>query len=150
MTTDTKICRRCGEPIPAGALGGNCPRCLIVLARTTTTGGASVATNQATAGGASVLASRGSLAPPVVVVRASTIRQRGQLPPNAPAGMGSPHRRQVFVSVVTRDRDLLSTSCQILTANSDSDWPIPGAARAGPKAGYLCQGSRPPGFDYRH
>jgi len=35
MTSATKTCRRCGEPIPPGALGGNCPRCLVALALTT-------------------------------------------------------------------------------------------------------------------
>src|SRR5262249_15375830 len=32
MATGTKRCGRCGNPIPAGALGGNCPRCLVTLA----------------------------------------------------------------------------------------------------------------------
>jgi serine/threonine-protein kinase len=36
MATGTKICGRCGEPIPLGALGGNCPRCLAALALFTT------------------------------------------------------------------------------------------------------------------
>src|SRR5439155_3812559 len=35
MTSATKTCRRCGEPIPPGALGGNCPRCLVALALST-------------------------------------------------------------------------------------------------------------------
>src|SRR5437899_10190361 len=35
MTTGTRTCRRCGEPIPTGALGGNCPRCLVALALST-------------------------------------------------------------------------------------------------------------------
>src|SRR6266568_3893019 len=43
MTTGAKTCRRCGQPIPAGALGGNCPRCLVSLALSTTLGGASSA-----------------------------------------------------------------------------------------------------------
>src|SRR5436190_21806629 len=32
MTTGTKTCRRCGDAIPPGVLGGNCPRCLALLA----------------------------------------------------------------------------------------------------------------------
>jgi tetratricopeptide (TPR) repeat protein/predicted Ser/Thr protein kinase len=39
MTTGTKTCRRCGQPIPAGALGGNCPRCLVQLAISTVSDG---------------------------------------------------------------------------------------------------------------
>src|SRR5258708_6076915 len=40
MTTGAKTCRRCGQLIPPGALGGNCPRCLVSLALSTTIGGA--------------------------------------------------------------------------------------------------------------
>src|SRR5216684_3402929 len=43
MTSGAKTCRRCGQPIPPGALGGNCPRCLVSLALSTTIGGASSA-----------------------------------------------------------------------------------------------------------
>src|SRR5262245_6580082 len=46
MATGPKTCRRCGEPIPPGTLGGNCPRCLVALALSTTAdsgGGASAA-----------------------------------------------------------------------------------------------------------
>ena len=43
MTTGAKTCRRCRQPIPPGALGGNCPRCLVSLALSTTIGGASSA-----------------------------------------------------------------------------------------------------------
>ena len=43
MMTGAKTCRRCGQPIPPGALGGNCPRCLVSLALSTTIGGASSA-----------------------------------------------------------------------------------------------------------
>src|SRR5262245_53279123 len=39
MATGAKTCRRCGEKIPPGTLGGNCPRCLAVLALSTTPGG---------------------------------------------------------------------------------------------------------------
>src|ERR1041384_1315807 len=35
MTTGTRTCRRCGEPIPPGALDGNCPRFLGALALST-------------------------------------------------------------------------------------------------------------------
>src|SRR5580765_143705 len=35
MTSSTKTCARCGEPIPTGALAGNCPRCLIKLVLST-------------------------------------------------------------------------------------------------------------------
>src|SRR6266436_53484 len=35
MTSASKTCRRCGEPIPPGELAGNCPRCLASLALTT-------------------------------------------------------------------------------------------------------------------
>jgi len=35
MIAETKTCRRCGEPIAGGALGGNCPRCLVALAIST-------------------------------------------------------------------------------------------------------------------
>ncbi len=35
MAAGTKTCRHCGEPIPPGALGGNCPRCLAALALST-------------------------------------------------------------------------------------------------------------------
>jgi len=38
MAIGTKTCRRCGEPVPPGALGGNCPRCLAALALSTATG----------------------------------------------------------------------------------------------------------------
>lgn len=38
MTNVGKTCRRCGEPIPPSALAGNCPRCLAVLALSTTAG----------------------------------------------------------------------------------------------------------------
>src|SRR5260370_9420847 len=43
MMSGAKSCRRCGQPIPAGALGGNCPRCLVSLALSTPIGGASSA-----------------------------------------------------------------------------------------------------------
>src|SRR5260370_16971377 len=43
MMRGAKTCRRCGQPIPPGALGGNCPRCLVSLALSTTIGGASSA-----------------------------------------------------------------------------------------------------------
>ena len=39
MSSSTKTCRRCGEPIPPGGLGGNCPRCLVALALSTTVDG---------------------------------------------------------------------------------------------------------------
>ncbi|HXJ61507.1 MAG TPA: serine/threonine-protein kinase [Verrucomicrobiae bacterium] len=32
MKSDSPNCRHCGEPIPPGSLGGNCPRCLAGLA----------------------------------------------------------------------------------------------------------------------
>lgn len=38
MATSPKTCRRCGEPVPPGALGGNCPRCLAALALSTAIG----------------------------------------------------------------------------------------------------------------
>jgi serine/threonine protein kinase len=38
MTTGLKTCSRCGEAIPPGILGGNCPRCLALLAFTTASG----------------------------------------------------------------------------------------------------------------
>src|SRR6266705_3255183 len=38
MTTGVKNCRRCGQPIPPGVLDGNCPRCLALLAFSTTAG----------------------------------------------------------------------------------------------------------------
>ena len=38
MTSSPKTCRRCGQSIPPGALGGNCPRCLVALALSTTVG----------------------------------------------------------------------------------------------------------------
>src|SRR6266852_515282 len=41
MTSGAKTCRRCGQPIPPGALGGNCPRCLVSLALSTTIGAGS-------------------------------------------------------------------------------------------------------------
>src|SRR5262245_41265831 len=38
MTTGAKSCRRCGVSIPEDAPGGNCPRCLVVLAISTASG----------------------------------------------------------------------------------------------------------------
>src|SRR5713101_3662671 len=38
----------------------------------------------------------------MVVERASETRQRGQLPPSAPGGIGWPQRRQVFAPVVIK------------------------------------------------
>jgi WD40 repeat protein len=35
MTTGVQNCRRCGAPIPVGALAGNCPRCLVTLVLST-------------------------------------------------------------------------------------------------------------------
>src|SRR4051812_14716987 len=51
MITGTKICRRCGEQIPPGALGGNCPRCLALLAFTTTSAKARRSNSVASPGG---------------------------------------------------------------------------------------------------
>src|SRR5713101_1489535 len=38
----------------------------------------------------------------MVVERASETRQRGQLPPSAPGGIGWPQRRQVFAPVIIK------------------------------------------------
>jgi len=38
MIAGTKNCRRCGVPVPKDAPDGNCPRCLVALAISTTTG----------------------------------------------------------------------------------------------------------------
>src|SRR4030095_12511846 len=38
MIPDSQVCRRCGEPLPPGTLGGNCPRCLVGLALADQTG----------------------------------------------------------------------------------------------------------------
>src|SRR5262245_31769499 len=49
MTPGVSNCRRCGEPITHGALGGNCPSCLVALAFSTAAdeGGKSAPTTSA-------------------------------------------------------------------------------------------------------